>query len=152
LTGKGYVVKQMTVQIDGTAYECEVTGVNLTETHDTQTTHTACASGTVVDVGPSSWTVDVTANVDPKAGSLWRLLMDPAKAGKAAVVTFVPDVIANPLVKVTANVTLVPPTGTFTVNAFATFTVSLPVIGTPTITDTATLEAPAETPAETVAA
>ena len=41
----GYVVKTMIVKIDAQAYECEVTGVQMTPQASTQTVYTACPTG-----------------------------------------------------------------------------------------------------------
>lgn len=130
MPGKGFVVKGMHVDIDGVHYECEVTGVDESESHDTQNSTTACPTdGAVVDIGPSSYTVDVTANVDVATGSLYRLLTDPANVGKLADIAWYPDLVNNPTVSRTGQVRLVPPSGSFPVNGFATYTASLPVIG-----------------------
>lgn len=132
MSAVGYVVKQMTVKIDTKDYACAVTSVREVPNTPIQETQTACADGTKTDKGKTTWTIDVTANVDLAADSLYRLLTDPANDGKAASLEYAPDALNHPDVVKTANVTLVPVGGDFTVNSWATFTVSLPVTGAPT--------------------
>lgn len=132
MTAKGFVVKNMTVKVAGNQYECEVTGVTETESHDTQTQAVACGDS-ATDVGPASWTVDVSANIDMAATSLFRVLRAAAQ-GTPMVVEWVPDVTGHPTIKATANVKSVKPPGDFTVGSFAAFTVSLPCDAEPVYT------------------
>jgi hypothetical protein len=132
MTGRGFVVKAMTIKIDSVSYECEVTGLNEVESHDTQTSNTACANGSITDVGPSSFTIDVTANAVLALDSLYYLLTSPANYGKAAVLTYAPDATNHPTVTRSANVTLVPAGAQYQVGGFAVFDVSLPCTSPPT--------------------
>lgn len=141
MSGVGYVVKTMTVTIkEGTSaavsVECAVTGVTENESHDTQTTRTACPDGTVTDVGPSSYTLSVAGNVSLDPSSLFRMLR--ANAGKPATVTVEPFPEREPGHKVEWDVTLVPPGGDYTVGSFSAFTAELPVSGAPRFVDPTT--------------
>lgn len=130
-----YVVKELTVDLDGSTYECEVTQVGMTPTAPTQTTATACPDGAQTDVGPATWTFEVTANTTsglaPAGTSLFDLLMDPTNYATPAVVTFCPDPINAPTKGWELDVRLIPPTSTWPVGDWATYTVSLPVLGSP---------------------
>jgi hypothetical protein len=136
----GYVVKTMTVTLKiGTAaavdYECEITGVTETETHAEQTSTTACADGTITDVGPSSWSVTVNHNVSLLPASLFRVLRE--HAGEAATLTIEPFPVQEPGRKIAWDVTLIPSGGDFTVGSFAVSTPALPVKGSPQMIDPA---------------
>lgn len=134
MSGKGFVVKAMTVKIGAASYECEVTALKETESHDTVTSRTACPGGTINDVGPSSFTIDVTANVDLHAGSLYALLTTAANYGLAATIVYAPDATNQPTLTRTAPIVLVPAGADFTVGAFATFDVVFPCTAPPTWT------------------
>jgi ribosomal protein S8E len=134
MSAVGYVVKAMTLTVKiGTAaetsHQCEITGVTETETHSEQTSTTACTDGTIVDVGPSSWSVAIAHNVSLLPTSLFRLLR--LHAGEEAVVTIEPFPVQEPGHKIQWTVTLVPSGGDFTVGSFATSTPPLPVKGAP---------------------
>lgn len=151
MSGVGYVVKGMIVDLDGERYECEITSVAESESHDVQTSRTACPTGgAITDVSPSSFTVDVEANVDVATGSLYRLLTDPANSGAEAELTWHPDLTNNPNVSRVGTVRLVPPAGTFPVGDWAAFSVSLPVVGALTWDDAT--PPPADADADALAA
>jgi hypothetical protein len=140
MSAVGYVVKNMTVTLKiGTAaetsHQCEITGVVETESHTEQTSQTACVDGTIVDAGPSSWSVAVAHNVSLLPTSLFRLLRE--HAGEEAVLTVEPFPIQEPGHKIAWTVTLIPSGGDFTVGAFATSTPPLPVKGAPVHIDPA---------------
>ena len=149
MTGKGYVVKSMTIKIGAVQYECEVKGLTETESHDTQTALMACPGGAITDVGPSSFTLDIDANVVLAASSLYVLLTTPSNYGLAAHVEYAPDATNNPTVMRQADVTLVPAGGAFVPGSFAEFSVSLPCTAPPTWKVAPTL-AEAEAEAEPV--
>lgn len=135
MSAVGYVVKSMVVTIDpepgGTpvAYECAITSVIETPSNTTQTSQTACPDGTIVDVGPTSWSIDIAHNVSLLPTQLHRLLRD--NEGKSATVVIEPFPIAEPGHKIEWDVTLVPPGGSYPVGSFATSTATLPVKGSP---------------------
>jgi hypothetical protein len=138
MAGVGYVVKRMTITIKrGTdaavAYECAITGVTETETHDTATSQTACADGTITDVGPSSYSVTVGGNVSLAPSSLFRVLRE--HAGSAAVLSVEPFPDREPGHKVEWDVVLVGPGADYTVGSFSAFSVELPVTGAPRFVD-----------------
>lgn len=140
MTAIGYVVKTMTIELKpgtdaATTHQCEITGVVETETHQEQTSNTACADGTITDTGPSSWSVAVAHNVSLLPTSLFRLLR--AHAGDEAVLTVEPFPVQEPGHKIAWTVTLIPSGGDFTVGSFATSTPALPVKGAPVHIDPA---------------
>jgi len=153
VSGKGYVVKAMTIKIGSVQYECEVTGLTETESHDTQTSLTACPSGAITDTGPSSFSLDIDANVVLDPSSLYVLLTTPANYGIAAHVEYAPDATNHPTFMRQADVTLVAAGGAFVPGSFATFSVSLPCTAPPTWkVPPSALEAEAETEPEPAAA
>lgn len=138
MTAIGYVVKEMVLTIEPAGgspvdYACAITGVRESENHTEQTSQTGCADGTIVDVGPSSWSIEITHNVSLLPDSLFRLLRD--HAGEAATVTIEPFPIQEPGHTISWDVTLIPSGGDFTVGSFATSTPPLPVKGSPVHTD-----------------
>lgn len=132
MSGKGYVVKAMTVTIGAVSYECEITGLTVTPTQNIQTTVTACADGGITDAGPATYTLDITANVVLDPTSLFVLLTTPANIGTTAHVEWKPDATNKPLVVRQADVTLVAVGESLTPGDWATFDVSLPVKVGPT--------------------
>jgi hypothetical protein len=135
MTAVGYVVKTMVLTIDpdpgGTpvAYECAITAVNETASNTTQTSQTACPDGTITDVGPTSWSIDIVHNVSLMPASLHRILRE--NEGKSATVVIEPFPVAEPGQKISWDVTLVPPGGSYPVGSFAVSTATLPVKGSP---------------------
>lgn len=126
----GYVVSSMTLKIGTVQYETAVTSIEEVPNVPVQTV--TMASGDVLtDVGPIAWSLKLEANIDVSVASLWRILT-AATAGTTAVYEFVPDVVGNPTIKRSGTVVLIPPGGKFTPGSFATFSVSLPIIGQPT--------------------
>jgi hypothetical protein len=133
MTAVGYAVKSMILDVDGVEYQCAVTGVQEGVTAETVTTRTACPDGSKSDTGPGVWTLTVNYNVSNLPASFHRLLRD--NEGAAAVVILEPFPIDEPGTTITYNVTLTPGPGDFTVGAFGTASVTLPVNGSPVTTD-----------------
>lgn len=131
MTAKGFVVKSMTVTIGAVNYECEIVGLDENESHDEQKQAVACGDA-VTDVGPSSFSIDITANAVLALSSLYYLLTSPANYGLNATILYAPDAVNNPTVKRTASVVLVPAGASYQVGSFAQFTVSLPCRSAPT--------------------
>ena len=132
MTGKGYVVKTMTVKIGSVQYECEVKGLTETENHDTQTALMACPGGAMTDVGPSSFSLDIDANAVLDPSSLYVLLTTPSNYGIAAHVEYAPDATSHPTFMRQADVVLVPVGAAFVPGQWAEFSVSLPCTAPPT--------------------
>lgn len=133
MTAKGHIRKTISLKIGTTQHECEVTGSTLTPSSDVQTTQVLCPDGALSDTGPVSWTLDLDYLVDYTAGSLFRFLTD--QHGKTAEFTYEPDPDNAPGVVYTGNVRVVAGPGGGSAAAWESGSVSLPVIGTPTITD-----------------
>jgi hypothetical protein len=134
----GYAVTTMVVTIKqgsatAVAYECAITGVTENESHDTVTSRTACPDGSIVEAGPSSYTLTIAANASLAPTSLFRVLRE--NAGESAVVTVEPFPVREPGHKIEYDVSLVAPGGDFTVGAMSAFTVELPVQGSPRFID-----------------
>lgn len=132
MTAVGYVVKTMSVTIKSgespaVAYECAVTGVKFPETHSTVTTATACADGSLTDVGPSTFAAEIDFLVSNLPGSLFRLLND--NAGALATLSVEPFPVAEPGTLRECDVTLIAAGEDYTVGAFGKASVSLPVTG-----------------------
>jgi hypothetical protein len=126
-----FVVKTMTLSIDSEQYECDITGLKEVPNTPVLQTATACPDGVASDTGQTTWTLDVSANVSLETDSLWRILNDPTKWGQVVTAEWSPDATNHPETKRTAQVVIVPPGGDFTVNSWATFSISLPVKGYP---------------------
>lgn len=125
----GFVVKNVIFKLGTTAYECAVTNVQVTPTTPVQTTSTLCPDGTLSDTGRTTWALQVTANVDLTAGSLYTFLN--THAGQDVAFEFHPD---GGTAKWAGTVTVIPVGGTFGVNTWASFTVTLPGDGQFTFT------------------
>ena len=131
MAATSFVVKTMTVEIGTASYECDITGLKEVPNTPVLQTATACPDGVQSDVGQTTWTLDISANVSQETGSLWELLNDPTNWGKRVTATWAPDATNNPTKGRTALVSLVPPGGDFTVNSWATYQISLPIHGYP---------------------
>ena len=129
MAGVGYVVNNMTLKIGATQYETAVLSVEEVPNVPIQTA-TMANGDTLTDVGPVQWALTIEANVDVAPSSLWRILSAAAN-GSTATYEFVPNVTTNPTVKRSGTVVLIPPGGKFKPGEFATFTVTLPIIGQP---------------------
>jgi hypothetical protein len=128
-----HVRKTIRLTIDQDSYECEVTGATLTPTAETRTASVLCADGTVSDVAPVTWTLDLAYLVDHKAGSLYRTLV--ANAGQRAAFTYEPDPETAPGVVWGGTVVLIPGPAGGEAGAWESGQVSLPITGRPAITD-----------------
>jgi hypothetical protein len=129
MTAVGYVVREVVLKIDGTAYECAVVGCVLTPSVNLVEWDVACPDGHASDMGTTAWTLDLDYMFDPAAASLSTVLAD--NAGDAVAFEFTPDPIGNPTRKRTGTVRLIPGPEGGTVNSPAQQSVSLPVIGAP---------------------
>jgi hypothetical protein len=133
MSAKGHVRKTIVLTIGGTAYQCEITGATVTPTADVQTTKVLCPDGSASDTGPVSWALDVNYLVDHNAGSLFRLLV--ASHGQTATFDYEPDPDTAPGVKWTGNLRIIAGPAGGDAATWESGSVSLPIIGTPTITD-----------------
>lgn len=133
MTTRAYVVKEMHLVIDAEDYQCEISGVNETETHTTATMTVACPDGSVTDTGPSTYTLDVSFTPSLLPDSFFRLLRE--HAGETATVTFEPYPVQEPGYQLSYDVTLIDTGGSWQVGSFNTATVQLPVTGKPTIVE-----------------
>lgn len=131
MAGIGYAVRTMVVTIDPdpagspVSYQCAVTGVTETPTADTVRSQTACADGSLTDVGPTTWELAIAYNVSNMPTSLHRLLSD--HAGELATVSVEPFPVQEPGQKIEYDVVLSPAGADYTVGAFGTATVTLAV-------------------------
>jgi hypothetical protein len=128
MTAVGYVVKLMTLEIDGTAYECAVTGAQLVPTQQTQEWQTACPDGKGSDVGPTSWSLNVDAVQDWTSETSFSAML-LAHAGELVDFSFEPQADAG--VSMTGQCRLVAPPVGGNVGSVAAFSVQLPVVGEP---------------------
>lgn len=133
MTATGHVRKTIVLTLDGTPYECEITGATLTPSADTQTTAVLCPDGSASDTGPVSWTLDVDYLVDYNAGSLFRLFAQ--NHGAVAAFSYEPDPTNAPGVTWDGDVRLIAGPGGGAAGAWESGSVSLPIIGQPVITD-----------------
>lgn len=139
MTAVGYVVKRLTVKTTppgggaAVAYECAVTGVSDSPNRTTQTSTTACADGTITDVGPATWELTVNYNAVDDPASFFRMLR--LHDGEAATIDVVYDPINNPGRITHYDVTLVAGGQDATVGSFRTASSTFPVKGAPRYTD-----------------
>lgn len=135
MSAVGYVVKAMSVKIDGTEYSCAVTGVTEQPSSTTVSTETACSTGdrTKQDTGPVSWAVQIDYNVSNLPTSLHRLLRD--HAGEAATLVIEPFPVDEPGTLITYNVILTPAGAAMPVSQYANASVVLPCTAYPEFTD-----------------
>jgi hypothetical protein len=133
MTAIGYVVREMTVTVDGATHACAVRGVTEVPTTTTVTTQVACPDGTKTDNGPVSWALTIDYNVSNLPGSLHRLLRD--SVGAAAEIVVEPFPVDEPGTTITYQVRLTPAGGAYVVGSFGEASVTLPVTGAPVTTD-----------------
>lgn len=131
MTAIGHVVRLMNLTI-GTSetVECAVTACDLVPTFSTVTSTVACPDGTISDAGPTSWSFNVTANVDAGATSFSTYLEE--NDGDVVAVEWVPDPVNHPTRARKFSVIVKPMNEGHPVGAFASGSVSLPVQGRPT--------------------
>lgn len=135
MTAKGHVRKSVRLVVEGTAYECEVTNVTLTPTTASASATALCADGVVQDVGVPTWALDVDYLVDHKAGSFYRFLI--GHTGQSATYEYEPDPVTAPGVLYKGSLTVLPGPAGGAAGSFESGSVSLPITGTPAITDPA---------------
>lgn len=135
MSATGHVRKTIVLTIAGEAFQCSITGATLTPTAQTQTTAVLCPDGSASDTGPVTWTLDVNYLVDHNAGSLFRVLTE--QHGQVAAFTYEPDPETAPGVVWSGDLRIVAGPGGGDQAAWESGSVSLPIIGKPTITDPA---------------
>jgi hypothetical protein len=140
MSGTGHVRKSIRLSIDGAAYECEVTNVTLTPSTTVQTATALCDDGVIADTGVPSWSLDLDYLVDHNAGSLFRHLV--GNVGKVAEFSYEPDPVNAAGVTYDGEVRILPGPAGGESGSFESGSVSLPVIGTPAVTDPAPLVEP----------
>ena len=64
MTATGYATKVISLTIDATEYQCEIEDAQLVPTAQTVEWQTACPDGNGTDVGPTSWTLNLTLAQD----------------------------------------------------------------------------------------
>jgi hypothetical protein len=138
MSGVGHIRKSVRLTIDGTAYDCAVTGVTLTPNVETKTTRTLCAdgSGAVADVGSPTWSLDVNYLVDHNAASFYRFCV--ANVGRAAAFEYEPDPVNAAGVVYTGELRVLPGPAGGDADEWESGAVSMPVIGQPSIVDPVT--------------
>lgn len=122
MAGVGYVVKTLKLTIGVASYECSVTNAEVVPTTPTRTTSTACPDGTITAVGNTSWALRVTYNIADDGTDFYGVLADAV--GEEAVFEFAIDPDGS--YGWSGTVYMVPGTGAFKVNDFATGSVTLP--------------------------
>jgi hypothetical protein len=133
MSGTGHVRKSIVLTLEGTAYQCEITGATVTPASDVQTTAVLCPDGSLSDTGPVTWSLDLNYLVDHKAGSLFRLLV--SNHGALAAFEYEPDPDTAPGVLWTGDLRIISGPGGGDAAAWESGSVSLPIIGTPAIQD-----------------
>jgi len=130
MPGIGHVVKTLKLKVGSTYYECAVTAVKLTPSVNAVESMTLCSSDPrVVDLAPTTWTLDVDYNVDHGASSFFTFLF--ANAGTSANYEYE---TSDGLAKFAGTVRVIPGNADATPGSFETGTVSLPVLTGPTRT------------------
>lgn len=133
MSARGHVRKTIRLTIDGTAYECEVTGATLTPSAEVKTARTLCAAGAIADVAAPTWTLDVDYLVDHNSGSLYRFLK--ANTGAVAAFEYEPDPQNAAGVTYSGELRVVPGPAGGSSGDWESGSVSLPLIGEPAVTD-----------------
>jgi hypothetical protein len=128
-----HVRKTIRLDIDGSTYECEVTNATVTPTAEVRTATVLCDDGTVADVAPVTWTLDLAYLVNWSPGSLYRFLV--SNAGALAAFTYEPDPDTAPGVAWTGDVRILPGPAGGEAGTWESGNVSLPVNGRPTLSD-----------------
>ena len=132
MTAVGYVVTEISLTFaSGSSVACAVTEAAFVPTTPIRTASTLCPDGSITAAGNTTWGLRVSGHIDWTPGSLWRYLND--SAGSEVTAALDPD--GSGAVTQSGTVILIPPTPSMKVNDFATFTVTLPVVGVVTIDD-----------------
>lgn len=133
----GYVVRQLSLKLKtaaGSLAEYNVAVLGVKEVPSRSTIQTVVASGEVmVDSSVTTWMLQVEALADYAAGSFLRFLLDNDGA-KGASYEFLPNPVAAPTLKRAGTIQLLAPDIDHSVGGQATFSVSLPISGSPTTT------------------
>lgn len=131
----GYVVRQLSVKLKtaaGSLTEYNVAVLGVKDVPSRTTVQQVVASGEVmVDSSVTTWSLEITALADYKAGSLLRFLLDNDGA-KGASFEWYPDPVNNPTLKRAATCQLLAPSTDNMVGSPAQFTISLPCSTAPT--------------------
>lgn len=129
MTAAGYVVRDITLTIDGEDYECAVLSCVLTPETPEITWATSCPDGQGSDVGSTKWTLDLSVATDSSPTGLARILQE--NSGDIVTFSFVPDGVNNPTQIAGGSVRLKPIAYGGTADQLAQADVSLNVIGQP---------------------
>lgn len=123
-----YALTEITLTIDGAQYECAITGYDLQENSSTIEWATMCPSGKGSVDAAGSYTLELSGYNDWHPGSLsWFLQKN---AGKQAAFTLTDNGL-----KATGTLVVKRGGAGGKVNTLSEFTVTLPVVGVPTITE-----------------
>jgi hypothetical protein len=133
MSGVGHVRRKINLKVGQTAYQCEITNATLTPSTTVATATALCDNGVVQDTGVPVWTLDVDYLVDHKATSFYRFLI--GNAGQLADYEYEPDPITAPGVLYKGKLRVTPGPAGGEAGSFESGSVSLPIEGTPAITD-----------------
>lgn len=133
MSAKGHVRRSVVLTVDSVSYECEVTNVTLTPNVTTATSTVLCDDGVIQDVGTPVWTLDVDYLVDHNPDSFYRFLL--GNVGATAAYSYEPDPVNAPGVTYDGTLVVIPGPAGGAPGTFESGSVSLPVNGTPAITD-----------------
>lgn len=126
-------MSECTFSVATDSFEAALSSVTFTPANTTATWKGLAAGSVFTKSGKSTWTCQIAFAQDfGTAGSLSNYLL--ANEGEQVTVTFVPDVNDDTSPTITATLIVVPGSIGGAVDAFATSTVTLPVLGKPTIT------------------
>jgi hypothetical protein len=130
---RAHVIKYAVFEVDEVEYNNQVTKVRLVPDTPIQTLRTMDPAGTVTDADSAVWTLELAGIQDFGTGSLGLALRTAANAGTDLDVVFQPKTGTG---QDSAAFTIRPvniPFGGDT-GSFRTFDVTVPVIGSPVIT------------------
>jgi hypothetical protein len=128
---RAHVIKYAVFEIDAVDYANQVTKVRLVPDSPTQTLRTMDPTGTLTDADSATWALELAGIQDFGTGSLGAALRSAAAAGEDLEVEFQPKTGAG---QDKAVFTIRPIAIAFggDAGAFRTFDTNVPVIGTPT--------------------
>jgi hypothetical protein len=136
MSGTGHVRRTIKLTIGAAEYQCEITNATLTPSTQTATATALCANGVVQDVGVPVWTLDVDYLVDHNSSSFFRFLV--ASTGLLSAFEYEPDPVNAAGVLYKGFVRILPGPAGGEAGSFESGSVSLPIEGTPAITDPVT--------------
>lgn len=133
---RAHVIKYAVFEVDAVDYANQVTKVRLVPDTPTQTLRTMDPTGTITDADSAVWALELAGIQDFGAGSLGAALRTAAAAGTDLDVEFQPKTGTG---QDTATFTIRPINIAFggDAGAFRTFDTNIPVVGTPTFSQSA---------------